>query len=277
MLVQGQQGQTQIGGSPDNNGGDVTVQGGAVGTGGTGGASPGAVHLVGGGAQVDLTAAGLSLNSHPLLLVPSVTIPVASSFAWTQADPGSGNAPHDATFTGQSAHATDAKDGAGFAFNVGGAGNTSHYPGAFTIGLGAFNAGSSRGSSLILRGGPTNNVAAELNIAPSATDSHAALSITSHEALSLYAGTYAEGTQLLAFFATVALGHLQIGLYGSPPVVQSGRIGQLTDSTGGVVSSTLAAGITDTAAKNAIASLAAKLNAIESRLSSAGGGIGITA
>lgn len=54
-----------------------------------------------------------------------------------------------------------------------------------------------------------------------------------------------------------------VGLYQKSPVAQASRAGQLTDSTGGAVSSTLAAGITDTNAKNAIASLAAKVNAIE--------------
>jgi hypothetical protein len=52
--------------------------------------------------------------------------------------------------------------------------------------------------------------------------------------------------------------------YGSgSEVAQASRAGQLTDSTGGSVTSTLAAGITDTVAKNAIASLAAKVNALE--------------
>ena len=55
----------------------------------------------------------------------------------------------------------------------------------------------------------------------------------------------------------------KIGFYNLAPVVQAARAGQLTDSTGGTVSSTLAAGITDAVAKNAIASLAAKVNALE--------------
>jgi len=44
----------------------------------------------------------------------------------------------------------------------------------------------------------------------------------------------------------------------------------LTDSTGGTVSATLAAGITDTVAKNAIASLNAQINALQAVLKSAG-------
>lgn len=55
----------------------------------------------------------------------------------------------------------------------------------------------------------------------------------------------------------------KLAFHNATPVVQATRAGQLTDSTGGSVSSTLAAGITDTAAKNAIASLAAKVNALE--------------
>lgn len=55
----------------------------------------------------------------------------------------------------------------------------------------------------------------------------------------------------------------QFSFFNATPVGQASRVGQLTDSTGGTVSSTLAAGITDTVAKNAIASLAAKVNALE--------------
>lgn len=52
------------------------------------------------------------------------------------------------------------------------------------------------------------------------------------------------------------------------PNQQATRVGQLTDSTGGVVSTTLGAGIADAVAKNAIASLAAKVNALEAVLHS---------
>jgi hypothetical protein len=55
----------------------------------------------------------------------------------------------------------------------------------------------------------------------------------------------------------------RLGFFAATPVTQPGRAGQLTDSTGGAVTSTLAAGITDAVAKNAIASLAAKVNALE--------------
>jgi hypothetical protein len=61
-----------------------------------------------------------------------------------------------------------------------------------------------------------------------------------------------------------------IGFYNTAPAVQASRAGQLTDSTGGTVSSTLAAGITDSVAKNAIASLAAKLNALETIIHTVG-------
>jgi hypothetical protein len=68
-----------------------------------------------------------------------------------------------------------------------------------------------------------------------------------------------------------------LGFFAKSPLAQKTRVGQLTDSTGGTVSTTLAAGITDAVAKNAIASLAAKVNALEIVLSAAGGGYGLTA
>lgn len=63
----------------------------------------------------------------------------------------------------------------------------------------------------------------------------------------------------------------KLGFHSATPVVQASRVGVLTDSTGGTVSTTLAAITAGTlyaqadmvAAKNAIASLAAKLNAAE--------------
>lgn len=70
---------------------------------------------------------------------------------------------------------------------------------------------------------------------------------------------------------------LKVGLYDATPIVQASRVGQLTDSTGGSATTTLGAGIVDTVAKDAIASLAAKVNALEARLSAAAGGIGVTA
>jgi len=78
---------------------------------------------------------------------------------------------------------------------------------------------------------------------------------------------------------------VRIGFYATTAVAQPSRIGQLTDSSGGTSGgSTIsvinvdvvdAASCTDT--KNAIATLAAKINALEAVLSAAGGGIGITA
>lgn len=54
-----------------------------------------------------------------------------------------------------------------------------------------------------------------------------------------------------------------VALYGGTPVAQASRVGQLTDSTGGSATGALGAGIVDTIAKDAIASLAAKVNALE--------------
>lgn len=73
-----------------------------------------------------------------------------------------------------------------------------------------------------------------------------------------------------------AVAGTQVGLYNATPVVQPARVGQLTDNSGGTASNTIAA-IADAATANAVASLAAKLNAIEKALSAAGGGIGLTA
>lgn len=62
----------------------------------------------------------------------------------------------------------------------------------------------------------------------------------------------------------------KLGFHGAAPAAQASRVGQLTDSTGGTPSTTLPAGITDTNAKNAIASLAAKVNALETVLHNKG-------
>lgn len=68
----------------------------------------------------------------------------------------------------------------------------------------------------------------------------------------------------------------KIAFHGATPTVQASRVGQLTDSSGGTASGTIAA-ISDTATKNAVASLAAKVNALESLMSAAAGGKGLTA
>jgi hypothetical protein len=72
----------------------------------------------------------------------------------------------------------------------------------------------------------------------------------------------------------------KIGMFNAAPVVQATRVGQLTDSTTGTPSTTIGdAGATYSQAtmNNIHASLLAKINALETRLSAAGGGIGITA
>lgn len=73
----------------------------------------------------------------------------------------------------------------------------------------------------------------------------------------------------------------QMCLYYGTPISQPTRVGQLTDSTGGSADSTLVdvttAGLADPAkVNNNFADLVAKMNAIETRLSAAGGGIGVT-
>jgi hypothetical protein len=73
-----------------------------------------------------------------------------------------------------------------------------------------------------------------------------------------------------------ASGNAGLSFFGATVIGQKTRVGQLTDSSGGTASSTLAA-ITDAATANAVASLAAKVNAIESLLSAAASGYGLTA
>jgi hypothetical protein len=71
-----------------------------------------------------------------------------------------------------------------------------------------------------------------------------------------------------------------VGLYTTTPVAQATRVGQLTDSTTGTPSSTIGdvgAAFSQSTLNNIHASLLTKINGIESRLSQAGGGIGVTA
>lgn len=83
-----------------------------------------------------------------------------------------------------------------------------------------------------------------------------------------------------------SFGDKRIGLYGGVAVAQPVRINALTDNSGGTSGGNTIASIGDgtTSAdanrddtRNAIATLAAKINAIEAVLSTAAGGIGITA
>lgn len=72
----------------------------------------------------------------------------------------------------------------------------------------------------------------------------------------------------------------KMSFFGANPVVQGTRVGQLTDSTTGTAGASV--GDVGTAFNQATlnsihASLVAKINAIEARLSAAGGGIGVTA
>jgi len=77
----------------------------------------------------------------------------------------------------------------------------------------------------------------------------------------------------------------RLNIYGVTPIGQASRVGQLTNSTGGTPSTTLAAIAAGAlyaqadmvAVKNALASLATTINAIEGRISAAAGGFAITA
>lgn len=70
----------------------------------------------------------------------------------------------------------------------------------------------------------------------------------------------------------------KLGFWGATPIAQPARAGQLTDNSGGTSGGATIAVVTDNAsAANAIATLAAKVNALEAKLSAAAGGVGLTA
>lgn len=73
-----------------------------------------------------------------------------------------------------------------------------------------------------------------------------------------------------------------IAFFGATPIMQPTRPGQLTDNSGGTSGGNTIAALTDTGGladiapvKDAVATLAAKLNAIEAMLSEAAGGLGL--
>lgn len=74
------------------------------------------------------------------------------------------------------------------------------------------------------------------------------------------------------------LGANNLGFFGATAIAQIARKGQLTDNSGGTSGGATVAAVTDVAsAANAVATLAAKINALETVLSGAGGGYGLTA
>ena len=76
-----------------------------------------------------------------------------------------------------------------------------------------------------------------------------------------------------AAIVDVGTKNLLIALLASGQIAPASPVAgpaELTDSTGGTVSTTLAAGITDAVAKNAIASLNAQINALLTQLVAAG-------
>lgn len=112
---------------------------------------------------------------------------------------------------------------------------------------------------------------------------------TSNKLVLAVAQAAAKGSETYktAFSATAFGSGAGVALYGGTPVAQPARKGQLTDNSGGTsggntIAAVAAATTTATSAdlattKNAIATLAAKVNALEAVLSAAGGGIGVTA
>lgn len=88
---------------------------------------------------------------------------------------------------------------------------------------------------------------------------------------------HAQGSETLTTLIEVKAG-ARLGFFAATPVVQPARAGALTDSSGGTSGGATIAAVTDVAtAANAIATLAAKYNALEAKLSAAAGGLGLTA
>ncbi|QGF20264.1 hypothetical protein SEA_SIXAMA_85 [Gordonia phage Sixama] len=76
----------------------------------------------------------------------------------------------------------------------------------------------------------------------------------------------------------ITIRNAQIGFFGATASAQKARVGALTDSSGGTSGGATVPAVTDTAtAANAIATLTAKVNALEAVLSAAAGGFGLTA
>lgn len=102
---------------------------------------------------------------------------------------------------------------------------------------------------------------------------------TNHLKIQSAAGAAAKGSESMNTMIDISNGNT-MGFFGSAGVTQPTRVGQLTDSTGGTAGATVSnVGplFSQTTLNNNFASLTAKINAIESRLSAAGGGLGLTA
>lgn len=67
----------------------------------------------------------------------------------------------------------------------------------------------------------------------------------------------------------------RLGFFASTPITQPPRIGAIEDFSGGIASSSIS-GISDEATRHAVATLAAKFNALEATISAAAGGFGLT-
>lgn len=87
------------------------------------------------------------------LTVSSIGIPATASFSMGQNQPATGVSPNDWSFLGQSAHTGDAKNGAGFAWYVGAAGDSAHVNGTGTFDLGSANAANFSGRISLATGG----------------------------------------------------------------------------------------------------------------------------
>ncbi|QKY78380.1 hypothetical protein SEA_BARSTEN_25 [Gordonia Phage Barsten] len=96
--------------------------------------------------------------------------------------------------------------------------------------------------------------------------------------LRIQGGGQATAVGTATYTDVITVRNAQIGFFGATASAQKARVGALTDSSGGTSGGATVPAVTDTAtAANAIATLTAKVNALEAILSAAAGGFGFTA
>jgi hypothetical protein len=137
-----------------------------------------------------------------------------------------------------------------------------------TIGGGAGGTTSSDmpGSTFVDLGSPVSFVSAKLSLVVSAVN-----------VLDIWQ-TAAGAVQIDAGTNSLTLNGTTLALFAGTPRAQPSRAGQLTDSSGGTSGGNTVGVVTDIpTAANAVATLTARLNLLEGKISAAGTGIGVTA
>jgi hypothetical protein len=171
------------------------------------------------------------------------------------------------------------------------AGTTITYVNATTVTLSNAATATATGVKfLITRSGTANNPRVSFYRYSGATGKHFSWRVgmtsgTSTTALEFVAnnGAVAPGLETPAIKGMTldyASGAAKIGLYGATAVAQPTRVGALTDSTTGTATTTIGdvgAAFSQSGLNNIHASLLAKINSLEAKLSAAAGGIGVTA